>query len=167
MEDLIIDRFGKSLTEEERKILIDIEKLQKNLPARYKCTLLFKNNLFVSNSTNFEINIKYLKIGHVIEGHDVFVYERVNIENNKSILFDNYIIGGALGDVSAITTTPVSKPVKENNKIDLDNLYDRLYVQFVLEKKFYDNAGNLIETIEYLYNQSYNQFLKFFHMKIV
>lgn len=150
MENLLLKKFGKNLSQEEIDYLYKIDRIQEIIPGRIKSALTFRNNL-----EGQDCRIKYIKLGHVIEGHDVFVYERTNIDKGSAILFDNYVIGGAIGHVTGTHgNIPEAKAINEKGKKDLDNLYDRLYVQFVLEKK----VGNEIKEI--VYNQSYDQFLK-------
>lgn len=151
---LIKEKYGRSLKVSEIDFLLDLDRIQDKLPGRAKCSLTFKNNL-----VGEKCKIKYLKLGHVLEGQEVFIYERMNIDPNKSVHFDNYIIGTNIGHVSGdhegkVVTKKITDNNGKQNNLDADNIYDRLYIQFVIEKVV-DGF-----TREYVYNQSYSQFLK-------
>lgn len=158
-KDLIKKRFKKELSEQEVEFLLGIDRFQDKLPGRVKCDLTFKNNL---NGGNYRI--KCLKLGHVLQGMETFVYERVTIPANDMLTFSDYVIGTTVGHVvagdthlktqevseSAPGTTP-KNPVKRK---DIDNVYDKLYIQFVIEKEI---RG---EVKEIVYNQSYEEFMR-------
>ena len=149
--ELIKDRFG-SVKEGDLNYLIDIERIQDKLPGRVQCSLTFKNNLESVDGKKY--SIKYLKLGHVLEGQEAFVYERMNIKNRTSVLFEKYFIGTNL-KTKFTDHVPEDKVVKDNkNKRDGNNIYDKLYVQFVIEVE-----SNGVKR-EIVYNQSYEQFLK-------
>lgn len=155
---LITKKFGRELNDQETSYLLNIDKMQDKLPGRVRCTFTFRNNLHGGN-----YRIKYLKLGHVLMGMETFIYERVNINENASVLFDNYVIGTRIGHVVGehiIKSTEVSEaasgstPRNPIKKKDEDNIYDKLYVQFVIEKEI----NGVVKEI--VYNQSYKEFMK-------
>lgn len=147
-EILVSKKFGKTLAESEIDYMANIDRLQDKLKGRMKCTMTFKNNLRGGDYT-----IKYLKLGHVIDGYECLVYERTSIKQNRPLHIDNYVIGTNTGHISGENKIEAKK-ISHNNKRDVDNVYDKLYVQFSIEKNI---NGELKEIV---YNQECEQFLK-------
>lgn len=141
----------------EYKYLSEINRIQKQLPGRAICSFTFKNNL-ISVDGNSKPIIKYLKLGHVLHGQEAFVYERVNVSPDFPVYFNQYVIGTNISNkkvtVSEEGVNVSSKVLKGEHKLVEDNIYDKLYIQFVVERE----VGGVKK--EYVYNQSYQQFLK-------
>lgn len=123
----------------------EYEKVQEILKLqadREYCSFEFQNNL------KDRLNLKYLKISHVFEGREAFVYHACDLKHNGKFYVEDYAIGIELGsdeenrlknDQSLIEEKGfVIKKNKvdkdKNEKKDFDNVYDRLYVQFVIEE---------------------------------
>lgn len=120
-----------------------VQELLKLQADREYCSFEFQNNL------KERLNIKYLKLSHVFEGREAFVYHACDLKHNGKFYVEDYAIGIELGvDQTkgfAIKNDQVDKDL--NNKKDHDNVYDRLYIQFVIEE-------NGVQT---LYHQCYDQ----------
>lgn len=126
---------------EEYEKIQEILKLQAD---REFCSFEFQNNLAKKT------HLKYLKISHIFEGKEAFVYHACDLKHNGRFYIDDYAIGIELGaDMEkgfAIKNNKVDKD--SNKKKDLDNVYDRLYVHFVIE----ENGKQM------LYHHCYDQF---------
>jgi hypothetical protein len=132
----------------ERKYPCDttVRNLIDNQADRDFCEFQFLNNL------ELDAEIVYLKISHVFEGRDAFVYEACNLENRDSFIVQKYAIGVDTDDT--ISDQESSKGVvidtsSNKGEKDSDNVYDRLYVHLVIK----DKEGNL-----HPFNHCYKQF---------
>ena len=101
------------------------------------CEFQFLNNL----EENLEI--VYLKVSHVFEGRDAFVYEACNLPNNDSFIVQKYAVGidsvvDGVDEASnkGLVVTIDEKQKKEGKlEKDINNVYDRLYIHFVVKDK--------------------------------
>lgn len=119
----------------------NIKDLLKRQKDREYCSFEFRNNLASKK------RIEYLKISHVLEGREAFVYETTYLDNGGRFYIADYAIGINLDDTSDSTYSIKSEEIDKKNKKKniMDNTYDRLYVHFIIEDQ--------------LYHQSYDQFL--------
>lgn len=116
------------------------------------CEFQFLNNL----EENLEI--VYLKISHVFEGRDAFVYEACNLQNQDSFIVQKYAVGidSVIDGVDAaynkgLIVTTEEKQKKDSKEVkDRENVYDRLYIHFVVK----DKDGNFK-----VFHHCYNQFI--------
>ena len=108
-----------------------ISKILKDQADRAFCKFTFKNNL------EDKYTIDYIKISHVFEGRDAFVYEYTNLEYDQELIINEYAIGvdtsaEYTGSVNVSLKTDVDKD--RDKKKDKNNVYDRLYIHFVINR---------------------------------
>lgn len=112
------------------------------------CKFTFTNNL------EDEYTLAYLKITHVFEGRDAFVYEHCGLEFDQTLIIDDYAIGidlNAQGEGKLhVSTTKTEHDKNDKNKKSKDNVYDRLYIHFIINK---DNEQEL-------FHHCYDQFFE-------
>lgn len=112
------------------------------------CEFIFLNNL------EEDVEIVYLKVSHVFEGRDAFVYEACNLQNKDSFLVQKYAIGidSVIEEVDSNSSKGLVVTIEEKNKKgtkDKNNVYDRLYIHFVIK----DKEGKL-----HVFHHCYEQF---------
>ena len=141
-----LDQQVKATKNEEKiKELGAVRELLKKQTDREYCTFEFQNNL------KKKLKIKYIKISHVFEGREAFVYHACDVKHQGTFYVKDYAIGIDLnhdqkGKDFDIDNKKVLKR-GEHKRLNPDNVYDKIYVQFVI-----DDEGK-----EVLYHHCYKE----------